>query len=115
MTGLPYWASTRDLVIACALLGGYAWLAVLSARIRAVSRRLGSHICREPDTGGAGGHSEGRGRVDAADILRRERGTPRPMLPQTAAARTPAAAAVEVTRPMPVVRTDDDDREERYW
>jgi len=49
MTALPWWEITRDLVIVCALLAGYGWLAVLSARVQALSRRLGTHVCRERD------------------------------------------------------------------
>lgn len=49
MTAVSWWEITRDLVIVCALLAGYGWLAVLSARVRVVSRRLGAHVCREPD------------------------------------------------------------------
>jgi len=105
VAGVSWWAITRDLVIACALLGGYAWLGVLSVRVRGLHRRLAVHVCREPDTGRAGDHSEGRGRVDAAEILRREQDTPRPMLP-----RVPTA---EVTHPIPVVRTTNHGRKYR--
>lgn len=50
MTAVPWWEITRDLVIVCALLAGYGWLAVLSARVQALSRRLGTHVCQEPRT-----------------------------------------------------------------
>jgi len=109
VAGVSLWEITRDLVFGCVLLGGYAWLAVLSVRVRVLSRRLGSHVCREPDTGRAGGHSEAGGRVDVAEILRRERDTPRPMPPRVAG----APAAAEVTYPMP--RTDDNQHDKEYW
>jgi hypothetical protein len=48
VTAVSWWEITRDLVIVCALLAGYGWLAVLSIRVQVVSRRLGAHVCREP-------------------------------------------------------------------
>ena len=83
------WEVGLGLVGGCALLGGYAWLAALSRRMRIVSRRLALHICREPDGPGA------RARVDAAEILRRERAAARPMLPPR---------PVDATQPMPAAR-----------
>jgi hypothetical protein len=41
------WELARDLIIACALLAGYAWLAALSARVRALHRRLATQVCRD--------------------------------------------------------------------
>jgi hypothetical protein len=99
MATVSWWEFMRDLVIICVLLVGYAWLAVLTKRVRVLSRRLGSHVCREPDAGRAG-HRESDGRVEVAEILRRERDTPRPMLPRARG----APATAEVTEPMPVVR-----------
>lgn len=46
---VSWWVITRDLVITCTFLVGYGWLAVLSIRVRMLSRRLGTHICREPN------------------------------------------------------------------
>ena len=109
MAGLSLWAFTRDLVIACALLAGYAWLTVLSRRVRVLSRRLGAHVCGDPNRGRAGGHSEAHGRVDATEILSRERDTPQPMLPPR---RTPAPA--DTTQPIPVLRQHDNDHK-GYW
>jgi len=77
------WVLAPDLMIACALLAGYAWLAVLSVRVRAVHRRLAAHVCGE-------GHRCARHRVAAAEILRREQ------------ARR-AGEAAERTEPIPAV------------
>jgi len=113
VAGLAGWESTRDLVIGGALLAGYAWLVVLSARVRALSRRLGSHVCREADTGGrVGAHAQASGRVGAAEILRRERGTPRPMLPPRVRG---AVAAAEVTQPMPAAQANHNEGDKECW
>lgn len=71
-----------DLVTGGALLAGYAWLGMLSARLRSVHRRLGAHVC-------GGSHRHFDPRVSAAEILRRER------------ARQPPDGAAERTQPMP--------------
>jgi hypothetical protein len=71
-----WWEMARDLVVACALLAGYAWLSVLTMRVQSVSRRLAVHVCRKRD-----GPEQERRLVHANEILRRERSTPRPMLP----------------------------------
>ena len=109
-----WWEFTRDLVIVCGVLAGYAWLTVLSRRVRVLSRRLGAHVCGDQNRGRAGGHSEAHGRVDATEILRRERDTPRPMLPPR---RTPATTpAADMTQPIPVLgREDSDYDDEGYW
>lgn len=79
------WQMARDLMVACALLAGYAWLAVLSTQVRALRRRLAAHVCGEP-----GRRVRDRDRVHAADLVRRER------IRQ-------AREAAERTQPMPVV------------
>ncbi len=73
-----WWEMARDLAVTCLLLVGYAWLSVLTLRVRSVSRRLALHVCRKPTVGGP---EQERRLVHANEILRRERSTPRPMLP----------------------------------
>lgn len=89
-----------ELAVVVAVLVGYAWLAALSARVRALSRRLARHVCEEPDARWS--------RRPAEKVVRRERGTPGRALSPTVR-RAPA----EVTSPL-AVYVDDQEGEEGW-
>ena len=78
MAGLSVWQLVRDLVIGCALLAGYAWLAMLSVRLRAMHRRLATHLCRDD-----GEHASVPGRITVAEILLRESADPSHRMPSS--------------------------------
>jgi hypothetical protein len=88
VTAVPWWEVARDLVIVCAFLAGYGWLAVLSARVRVVSRRLGAHVCREPGKAPRASGPPGK--------APRARGAP---------------TAVETTQPITAAQARDSDQE----
>ena len=109
MAGWWLWEARPYVIVASGLLAGYVWLTVLSMRVRALHRRLAAHTCRDPDLSAARAagsehdaeSATGPQKITVAELLDRERGRPRRMLP---ALMPPAPREVEAEQTQRLAR-----------
>jgi len=107
-----HWEVGRDLVVAGVSLAGYVWLVTLSLRVRVLRRRLAMHICRDVDFHAARAIdpeddaeiANGAQKITVADLLDREQGRPRRMLPAATPLAPPEAESEQTQRlaPLPI-------------